>query len=251
MLLLHKALPLIVSPLGLVIGLLVLALVFRRRGATLITLLILIVSSLPLTADRVWIALESDYPPRPIDSVENADVIVVLSGMIGGIDTSRGVLPQWGSTVDRFFAGIDLLNAGKAPLIIFTRGKWPWLNLPPEGEVLANRALTMGIRSDQILLTGIATTTAEEALEVQTVMNFAGMERAILVTSAYHMQRAKTLFDNAGISIIPYATDFRSSGGHLDWLSFVPSAKGLEKTSSGIRELIGRLYYRITLYSRE
>ena len=57
------------------------------------------------------------------------------------------------------------------------------------------------------------------------------MERVILVTSAYHMPRAKMLFDRAGVKSIPYPTDFKSTGGHLDWMSFVPSAGGLSKTS--------------------
>ena len=136
-------------------------------------------------------------------------------------------MSQWGGAIDRFFVGIDLLDAGKAPLIIFTRAQWPWLNLPPEGEILAKRALTMGVSSNQILLTGTVTTTADEANEIKTLMELAGMERVILVTSAYHMPRAKMLFDRAGINSIPHPTDFKSSGGHLDWMSFVPSGGGL------------------------
>ena len=248
MLVLHKLLPLIFSPLGLVVGLLLLSVVLRRRGPSLFAILILLVASLPLTADRIWTALESDYPYQPIKSVENADAVVVLSGMLGGIETDKGVVSQWGGAIDRFFVGIDLLDAGKAPLIIFTRAQWPWLNLPPEGEILAKRALTMGVSSSQVLLTGTVTTTADEANEIKTLMEFAGMERVILVTSAYHMPRAKMLFDRAGIKSIPHPTDFKSSGGHLDWMSFVPSAGGLSKTSGGIRELIGRFYYRIKFY---
>ena len=248
MLVLHKLLPLIVSPLGLVVVLLLLSVVTRRRGPSLFGLILLLIASLPLTADRIWIALESDYPYRPIDSVQNADAVVVLSGMLGGVETSEGVVSQWGGAIDRFFVGIDLLNAGKVPLIIFTRGEWPWLNLPPEGEVLAKRALMMGVNPGQILLTGTVETTAEEADEIKTLMEFAGMERVILVTSAYHMPRAKMLFDRAGINSIPHPTDFKSSGGHLNWMSFVPSAGGLSETSSGVRELIGRFYYRIKIY---
>ena len=248
MLVLHKLLPLIVSPLGLVILLLVLSVVIRRRTPTILAVGILLIGSLPLTADRMWTALESDYPYQPIKSVENADAVVVLSGMLGGVETFDGVVSQWGGATDRFFVGIDLLSAGKAPLIIFTRAQWPWLNLPPEGEILAKRALTMGVNPSQILLTGTVTTTADEADEVKTLMEFAGMDRLILVTSANHMPRAKMLFDRAGINSIPYPTDFKSTGGHIDWMSFIPSASGLPKTSSGIRELIGRFYYRVKFY---
>ena len=244
MLFLHKLLPLIVSPLGLVVFFLLVSVLVRRRGPAVVGLLVLLVSALPLTADRLWTALEADYPYRPIESVDNADAVVVLSGMLGGIETSEGVVTQWGGEVDRLFSGVDLVKAGKAPLIIFTRGQWPWLNLPPEGEVLARRAIGMGIREKQILLTGIVSNTADEAAEVKTLMEFGGMRRVILVTSSFHMPRAKMLFDRAGIVSIPYPTDFKASGGHSDWMSFVPSANGLNQTSNAVREWIGRLYYR-------
>ena len=251
MLFLHKLLPLIVSPLGLVVFFLLVSVLVRRRGPAVVGLLVLLVSALPLTADRLWTALEADYPYRPIESVDNADAVVVLSGMLGGIETSNGVVPQWGEATDRFFAGIDLLNAQKAPIIIFTRGQYPWGSLPPEGEQLAKRAIGMGVPERQILLTGIVTNTADEAAEVRALMEFGGMRRVILVTSSFHMPRAKMLFDRAGIVSIPYPTDFKASGGHSDWMSFVPSANGLNQTSNAVREWIGRLYYRAMFAFKE
>jgi uncharacterized SAM-binding protein YcdF (DUF218 family) len=244
MLFLHKLLPLIVSPLGLVVFFLLMSVLVRRRGPAVAGLLVLLVSALPLTADRLWTALEAEYPYRPIESVGNADAVVVLSGMLGGIETSDGVVPQWGEATDRFFAGIDLLTAEKAPLIIFTRGQYPWDSLPPEGEQLASRAIAMGIRENQILLTGTVTNTADEAAEVKTLMEFGGMRRVILVTSSFHMPRAVMLFARKGIETVPYPTDFRADGASVDWMDWVPSAGGLNQTSDAVRELIGRLYYR-------
>jgi uncharacterized SAM-binding protein YcdF (DUF218 family) len=244
MLFLHKLLPLIVSPLGLTVCFLLMSVLVRRRGPAVVGLLVLLVSALPLTADRLWEALEADYPYRPIESVENADAVVVLSGMLGGIETSDGVVPQWGEATDRFFAGIDLLTAEKAPLIIFTRGQYPWDSLPPEGEQLANRAIAMGIRENQILLTGIVTNTADEAAEVKTLMEFGDMRRVILVTSSFHMPRAVMLFASKGIETVPYPTDFRADGASVDWMDWVPSAGGLNQTSDALREFIGRRYYR-------
>jgi len=243
MLFLHKLLPLIVSPLGLVSFLLLVSVLIRRRGPAVVGVLLLLVSALPLTSDRLWEALEAEYPYRPIESVENADAVVVLSGMLGGIETDEGVVTQWGDA-DRFMAGVDLVKAGKAPLIIFTRGQWPWLNLPPEGEVLARRAISMGVPERQILLTGIVTNTADEAEEIRSLMDFGGMRRVILVTSSFHMPRAVMLFARQGIETVPYPTDFRADGASVDWMDWVPSAGGLNQTSDAVRELMGRLYYR-------
>ena len=240
-LVLHKLLPLVVSPLGLVVFLVSLSVILRRRGPALIGLIVLLVCSLPTTADRLWSALEADYPYRSIESTEDADAVVVLSGMLEWLETEQGIVPRWGEATDRLFAGVDLLNAGKAPLIIFTRGQYPWTDLPPEGEVLAQRAISMGVQDTRILLTGIAANTADE---VKSVMDLGGIKRIILVTSAFHMPRARMLFKRAGIESVPYPTDFRSAARQSNWLSLVPSADGLDSTSDAVREFIGRIYYR-------
>ena len=246
---LNKFLPILVSPLGVVIALLLVSLIVRRRGPVIVGMVILITTSLPLTANRIWTLLETAYPYQPIESVEKSDAVVVLSGMLSGIETTGGVVSQWGDATDRFFAGIDLLRAKKAPLIIFTRGQHPWDNLPPEGELLAKRAIIMGVPERQILLTGPATKTAEEAGAVKALMEFSGMRRVILVTSSFHMPRALRLFEEAGVKVVPYPTDFRADGSASGWTDWVPSADSFSGTSAGIREWIGRLYYRALLPS--
>lgn len=241
---LHKLLPLVVSPLGLMVLLVSLSVILQRRGPALIGLIMLLVCSLPMTADRLWETLEADYPHRSIESTENADAVVVLSGMLGWLETEDSVVPQWGEATDRLFAGVDLLNAGKAPLIIFNRAQNPWRKLPPEGDQLEKQAIIMGVQERQILLTGLVTNTADEADEVRALMDFGDIKRIILVTSPFHMPRARMLFDRAGIDSTPYPTDFRSSDGRSDWTRFTPSAGGLHKTSEAVREFIGRLFYR-------
>ena len=251
MLVLHKLLPMIVSPLGLVVGLLLLSVMFRRRTPIVLALGLLLISSLPLTANLIWKNLEADHPYQPIESVEPADAVVVLSGIRGGfIRTENRIIPQWGEATDRFFAGVDLWRAEKAPLIVFTQAKMPWSELPPEGEQLAKRAIAMGIPESRILLTGTVTNTADEAREVRALMDFSGMRRVILITSSFHMPRAETLFRRAGVEVVPYPTDFRSTGVGADWRIFIPSAGGLNKSSEGIREYIGRLYYWIKSQAR-
>ena len=76
-------------------------------------------------------------------------------------------------------------------------------------------------------------------------MSAHNIERVLLVTSSFHMPRAKFLFDNQKIDSVPFAVDFRATGKKLTWLSFLPNAVDFGNTSSGIREYIGRFYYRV------
>ena len=242
MIYLHKLLPLIVSPLGLLIALMLLALVFRRQWPVYVALMVLLVCSFPLTARSIWVGLESEYQYQPPTRVPQADAVLVLSGMLGGFETEDGYVTEWGDP-DRFFVGLQLVKLGKADRLIFTRGQMPWSDSPPEGELLKQKALEMGISPQQILLTSIVSNTAEEASAVKGLMAEYGLNKIILVTSSFHLPRAKLLFDRAEVETYPYPTDFKAASRDITWLHFIPSADAFRDTSSGIREYIGRLYY--------
>ena len=242
MIYLHKLLPLIVSPLGLLISLMLLALLLRRQWPIYWAVLIVLVCSFPLTARSVWVGLESEYQYQPPTTLPKADAVLVLSGMLGGFETEDGYVTEWGDP-DRFFVGVQLVKLGKADRLIFTRGQMPWSQSPPEGEMLKQKAVEMGVSPDQILLTSIVTNTAEESLAVKELMAEHGLTKIILVTSSFHLPRAKLLFDKAGVDTYPYPTDFKAASRDVTWLHFIPSADAFRETSNGIREYIGRFYY--------
>ena len=147
MIYLHKLLPLIVSPLGLLISLMLLAILLRRQWPIYWAVLIVLVCSFPLTARSVWVGLESEYQYQPPTTLPKADAVLVLSGMLGGFETEDGYVTEWGDP-DRFFVGVQLVKLGKADRLIFTRGQMPWSQSPPEGEMLKQKALEMGVSPD-------------------------------------------------------------------------------------------------------
>jgi len=68
----------------------------------------------------------------------------------------------------------------------------------------------------------------------------------LLVTSAFHMPRARRLFEHAGLGVTPFPVDFRlSAGGSLSVMDFLPGAEALGQTQAALRELYGRLFYRV------
>ena len=239
---LHKLLPMVVSPLGVVVLLLAVSVICRRRVPGVLGLVVLLVCALPATERAVWAGLESGYPYRPVEAVPATGAVVVLSGMLEGTPTSDGTLSQWGEATDRFFAGLDLFRAGRAPVMIFTQGRLPWSGRPLEGGMLARRAVSLGVPESQIMLTGEVANTEDEALAVRDLMGLADIPDLTLVTSSFHMPRAVMIFERAGLSVVPYPTDFRAKAG-LDWTDWVPSAHAFGETSLGVREYIGRAYY--------
>ena len=101
MIYIHKTLPLIVSPLGLLVSLLLLGLFLRRFWPFYLVLVFTLVFSWPPTARLIWSSLESTYSYQPIDHVEQADAVVVLSGMLDSFETAHGHIAEWGDATDR------------------------------------------------------------------------------------------------------------------------------------------------------
>ena len=101
-----------------------------------------------------------------------------------------------------------------------------------------------GIPSYKIFVTKDLENTPYEAVSVKELISQS--KRIILVTSAYHMYRAKKLFEKQGLEVIPYKVDYRTARkSAINVLDFLPSAGNLELSETGIREIIGRLYYSI------
>jgi uncharacterized SAM-binding protein YcdF (DUF218 family) len=158
----------------------------------------------------------------------------------------KAAVSEWGGA-DRFFGGVELFEAGRSPLLVFTGGAAPWEpNAALEGDVLAGYAKAMGVPDGQILKTPRVTDTAEEAIAVATLLRgrLADPPRVLLVTSAYHMSRARRLFERAGMSVIPFPVDFKvPAGGRVSVLDFLPTAAALQQTEMAMREGYGRLFY--------
>jgi uncharacterized SAM-binding protein YcdF (DUF218 family) len=250
MLHLAKILPTLVLPTGLVILLLLASAVFRKRALALMALAVLWISSTPLVGDAAMRAAEGWAVRQPVSSAPNADAIVVLSGMLRAVPGSDDGV-EWEDAVDRFDAGVDLARAGKAPLLIFTSAWLPWDPAGADkGHPLADRAAARGVAPDRVAVTGKVSNTAEEARAVRDLLTARDESRRaprsiILVTSAFHMRRSRLLFERAGLLVMPFPVDFRTSASPYSFMDVLPDAGGLLNTETAIREFYGYLYYRL------
>jgi uncharacterized SAM-binding protein YcdF (DUF218 family) len=242
MIYLHKILPTFVLPIMLVIIVILIGLIKNNKKLIYIAIGILYMLSTPIFSNNFFKLLEGSEYRKPISAIDSADAIVVLSGMLEINEVGDSTYIEWGDP-DRFFGGIALFKAGKAQKLMFTGGKMPWDKAKKtEGAVLKEYAISNGIPSEKIFVTKDVENTANEAVAVKQLIS--PSKRIILVTSAYHMYRAKRLFEKQGFIVIPYKVDFKASGNNqVMFMDFLPSAINLELTGIGIREIIGRLYY--------
>lgn len=249
MLFLAKLLPVFFLPSGASVLLLLASLVFRKRALAVAGLLILWLSSTSVVGDAVMRAAEGWQTRIPVASVPEARAIVVLAGLLRQTPGTAGV-SEWPDEVDRVDAGVALLKAARAPVLIFTDGWLPWnSDARPVGHDVVERAVALGAPRDRILVTARVRNTADEAREVgkllRSLKDAHGRDTVILVTSAYHMRRSLLLFTRAGVSAVPFPVDFQTSTDATTMVDFLPSGGSIRCTETAMRELYGYLFYRL------
>ena len=226
-----------------VIIVILIGLIKNKKKLIYIAIGVLYILSTPIFSNNFFKLVEgsghNDYR-KPISAIDSADAIVVLSGMLEINEVGDSTYIEWGDP-DRFFGGIALFKAGKAQKLIFTGGKMPWDKAKKtEGEVLKDQAISNGIPSEKIFVSKDVENTADEAVAVKELIS--PSKRIILVTSAYHMYRAKKLFEKQGFEVIPYNVDYKSERNkEITILDFLPNAKYLKNTETGLREIMGRI----------
>ena len=188
--------------------------------------------------------LEYPYVPVSINTLQKHDAIVVLSSgatrKVGADSNTRYEI----FNATRFFSGLELIKSFKADLLIFTGGKVPWTaNWQPEGVILRDKAILLGINETNILVTKNTQNTYEESIFLLDLLQ--KKSSILLVTSAFHMHRSKFLFEKQGFEVTPFPVDFRSSNAKINFFSFFPNLGAMINTTLYIRENLGRLYYKL------
>lgn len=240
---LHKILPIFLSPIFIVFFLVIVGALTSNKKISFLAAALLYLLSTPFVANEAFRYVEGYAVKRPISEVSDAEAIMVLGGMLTSAPTIDGSTPEW-SDPDRFFAGIELFKAGKAPEIVFVRSFSP-LNggQEVEGDYQRQMAISMDIPEASIKLTQKAVNTEEEAEGLRKLPMPEG-SKIILVTSAFHMNRAEQIFEKAGFEVEAYPVDFKvDQNKHLGLFAFLPDSQSLDNSSIAIREIIGRTYY--------
>ena len=208
----------------------------KKRYLIYSALTLLITFSSGIVSNFIWLTIEYPLKRLEISSLQKAGAIVVLSGS---------------NNSPRFSAGIDLFKAKKSNKLIFTGGVNPYSeNKTPRGDISLKKAISLGIPSENVYSTGVVLNTFQEAKAIKNLINTKiDLEKKdiILVTSAFHMKRAKKVFEREGIKVQGYPVAFNGKkiktifSNPLNWF---PSARSLGSSTMSIREIIGRIIYR-------
>jgi uncharacterized SAM-binding protein YcdF (DUF218 family) len=143
---------------------------------------------------------------------------------------------------------------GKIKKILITGGQGlnP-VNLQSEAEVLKRFLVMTGIPEEDILIENQSKNTAQNAEFSKTLLKEKGIstnQEFILITSAFHMSRAKGCFDKVELKTITFPTDYYSSDTKFDIpILFFPDPYSIFIWHKLVKEWIGIAVYRVVGYS--
>ena len=237
-------------PLGLSCCLLAFGLLarWRQRGriagvSMVLSVLILVLASNPIVAR--WLAgqLEGQYPQQPLHQIERHDVILVLGGGIR-IPTAPALQTQLGVGSDRLWYAAQLFRAGKAPRILMLGGNvYPQPGLQPEAVYARDLLVQWGIPAEAIMLETHSRTTEQNRDELRPFIQQYELKSALLVTSALHMPRAKTIFSDLPLRITPASADVLVRDvAYPTLFEWLPSASALLLSTKALHEYYGRWF---------
>ena len=241
----HSLLPLPVLPVGFCLLTGVAGVIRRKPWMILTGMAVLWVSSMDFVGRGLLRTLEIAHPAITTADCPQADAIVVLGGAVRGRSATGAI--EWRDAVDRFDRGVELIKAGKAPVLLFSAAPLQEMPGVTEGELLREEAFKQGLTAQQVLVTAATVVnTAGEARAVKEEMARRGWRRVIVTTSAYHMKRAMELFRHEGVDAIAFPANVQAQKRvALSVMDFVPQADALLKTERALREWEGIAYYRV------
>lgn len=153
-----------------------------------------------------------------VDEAAAADIIVVL----GAAEYNGRPSPVLKARLDHAY---NLYRRGLAPMI-FTTGGAGGDPQYTEGQVGRDYLVQRGIASERIVVEGEGDTTVESLLAVSEVMRRMGLRRAILVSDGYHIYRAKSILQHAGMQVYGSPRPHTSRGSWRERWLYIRQALG-------------------------
>ena len=228
----------------------VLALLMKRRTTSLVfgamAMMIFFVALFTSTGIYLVQDLEDRFP-RPGQLAPDPTCLIILGG---GIDTEPGSA-RGGYSLnddgDRYIEAVRLANLYPAARIIMSGGDGSIDGgHVSEAEIIGRMFEDFGIEAERVTNDATSRDTYENATHTKAILAELGFTRCLLITSGFHMPRAVAIFRHLGIDVIPWATDYRSTGREGLRLDFRQPLRNAAMLTVAMKEWIGMVAYYAT-----
>jgi uncharacterized SAM-binding protein YcdF (DUF218 family) len=195
--------------------------------------------SMPFASLRLIRTLEV-HPAAHASDMAQAQALVVLGGGISHDQPEYAADISTNATLQRLRYAAFLHNHYDIPILV-TGGS------PSGGEAegwVMKRELESLFNVPVRWLETESDNTAENAAFSWRILQADGVNTIALVTHAWHMPRAKRVFEQAGFTVIPAPTGFHTVG-MKGIMNFIPQSNYLNLSNIAIREWVGMGWYAL------
>ncbi|MEM1138376.1 MAG: YdcF family protein [Pseudomonadota bacterium] len=205
--------------------------------------------SVPVVSDSLMTLAQGTA--KPIGQVTDEQAIVILSAGI------QKAAPEYGDgpivdrvTLERLRYGASLHRKSLLPVLV-TGGLPPELSRTRFSDLsvadLMAETLNEEFHVPAAWVEPRAKNTWDNGRYAADILQPAGIRRVILVTHAWHMDRAVKSFETVGFQVTPAPTGFhRPNFGRAE--NYIPSGKALHNAYFAFHELVGRAYYGVRFW---
>ncbi len=212
----------------------------RRLGFSIIAAawLGVLVLSLPVVSSRLKHTLEGPLVNPSLAAT--AQAIVVLGGGVRPAPEFGGDIVN-AATLERLRYAAHLERQFKKPILV--SGGNPTARTIPEA-VAMKLALASDFGTDARWVEAASNNTWENARNSYAILAPLGIDRVLLVTHGWHMQRSRLAFERAGFKVIEAPMGLTGETP-TDILAWVPSSSALYESTLALREWLGLAWYRL------
>ncbi|MGV8831168.1 MAG: YdcF family protein [Devosia sp.] len=189
--------------------------------------------------------LESRFERPAVMPAEVSTIIMLGGATVGRVSSARGI-SELNEAGDRVVETLRLAELYPGARIVLSGGVGSLGGeIDSEAAIVARLLEAMGVAPGRLVLEQASRNTAENA-ELTSAMLGAVNGQVILVTSAFHMPRSVGLFEQAGLTVVPWPVDYRSAGDEGLAIDLVNPVLNLTTTGVAMREWIGLVVYAAT-----
>src|SRR5260221_8702004 len=198
---------------------------FRRRLAS--GVLILAAASILVVVLRGYSAWEAQGQIYGLESIPERPVAIVFGAQVYPNGVPSPML------ADRVRAGAALYQAGKVKALLFTGDNH--VTTYNEPEAMRQYALALGVPDSAIVLDYAGFHTYDSCYRARDIFK---VDKAILITQAFHLDRALLICNSLGIDSVGIAADVMRPEGYASKDMLVSQVREFPSTALSIMDLL-------------
>lgn len=186
------------------------------------------------------------WQPKPVElSAAGNYTCGIVTGGFGSPDArGRG---YFNISSDRFIQTLLLYQTGKISHILISGGNGKSDDASfREAHWAKKQFIAAGVPDSVIYTEDRSDNTADNAVNSKRLLDSLHFPPPyLLITSAFHMPRAKLIFERTGLHVIPYPCNYTDGRGPVTFSDFVPRPSSLLDWERYLKESFAYLWYKV------